>query len=307
MITTKTSRTLWRSGDLRNSRSGSKLLFGRMFEDWTIESSLFSPGGKVFCIASAGCTTLELAARGHLVDAVDINPAQVRYLKERLSGYNYSEGAVDRYLRKARGFLSWIGPRKGEWETFLLMRDPLEQIHFWKTHLIPGLPAKLLDIALHRLVLRFFYNEKFLEILPANFGQIIRNRLERCFSIHPNRSNTFAWRLLMGSESPEQRLHVPITIVPNIYCDDALHFLESRPSGCYDGFSLSNILDGADEDYAIKLWNEVRRTARPGVVVVLRSFLEPTTESENFLASQDRAMLWGRILVSKGESSCCSA
>ena len=273
-----------------------------MFEDWTIESSLFSPGGKVFCIASAGCTTLELAARGHLVDAVDLNPAQAHYLKERISGTTYREGKVDHYLRKVRRFLSWIGPGREQLEKFLLLRDPAEQIHFWKTRLIPGMHAKLLDVALKRFVFRFLNHEKCLETPSAQFGQIIRKRLERSFGIHPNRTNDYAWRRLLDRESPEQPAKAPITIVPRVYCNDAVHFRESRPPGRYDGFSLSNILDGAEEDYAKRLWSAVRRAAKPGAVSVLRSFHEPANDGESFWASQDRAMLWGRIIVCKRES-----
>jgi S-adenosylmethionine:diacylglycerol 3-amino-3-carboxypropyl transferase len=293
-----------RTTDMRSVslRFRSKLLFGRMFEDWTLESSLFSPGGKVFCIASAGCTTLELAARGHLVDSVDINPAQARYIKERLSGAPYRDGVVDHHLRKARRFLSWIGLGGKKLETFLLMRDPAEQIHFWKTRLISNVHSRLLDIALSRLVLRFFQYEKSHRSLRAQFSRNIRQRLERSFSIHPNRTNIFAWRLLMDREAPEQPAKVPITIVPSVRCDEAVHFLETCSPDYYDGFSLSNILAGAGEDYSKRLWNAVHRAARPGAVIVLRSFHEPRNDSESFWASQDRAMLWGRIIVCKRES-----
>jgi S-adenosylmethionine:diacylglycerol 3-amino-3-carboxypropyl transferase len=57
-----TSDTPWRDAGL---------MFGRMFEDWSVEARLFPPGGRVFCIASAGCTAIALAARGHDVTAVD--------------------------------------------------------------------------------------------------------------------------------------------------------------------------------------------------------------------------------------------
>ncbi len=302
MIAAGTSQTLRQGGSFRSIRTGSKLLFGRMFEDWTIESTLFSPGGRVFCIASAGCSTLELAGRGHPVDAVDLNPVQVRYVRERVSGAVCREGIVDHHLRKARRFLSWFGPCKEELETFLCLQDPKEQIHFWETRLIHGIPAKLVELALHRWMLRFFYQEKFLKDLPVNFGQIIRKRFERSFSLHPNQSNHFVWRLLMGSDSPEKTKNAPITIVPNVHCDDAAHFLESGPPARYDGFSLSNILDGAEADYAKRLWHAVERASRPGAVIVLRSFQEPENEKESFWASQDRAMLWGRIVVCKKES-----
>ena len=48
-----------------------------MYEDRAIELDAFPAGGHVFCIASAGCTAFELAARGDEVTAVDVNPSQL--------------------------------------------------------------------------------------------------------------------------------------------------------------------------------------------------------------------------------------
>ena len=44
-----------------------------MYEDSAVELTAFPPGGRVFCIASAGCTAFDLAAQGHDVTAVDVN------------------------------------------------------------------------------------------------------------------------------------------------------------------------------------------------------------------------------------------
>ena len=50
---------------------------GRMLEDAAIELSTFQPGGRVFTIASAGCTAMALARRGDRVTAVDVHPGQI--------------------------------------------------------------------------------------------------------------------------------------------------------------------------------------------------------------------------------------
>ena len=78
--------TAWQSGRFRAARAGSrKLLFGCMYEDAEIELRAFQPDGRIFCIASAGCTAMKLAAH-HAVVAVDINPVQLAYVQERLGG-----------------------------------------------------------------------------------------------------------------------------------------------------------------------------------------------------------------------------
>ena len=73
--------TAWQNGRFRAGRAGPrKLLFGCMYEDAEIELRAFQPGGRIFCIASAGCTAMRLAAH-HTVVAVDINPVQLAYVQ----------------------------------------------------------------------------------------------------------------------------------------------------------------------------------------------------------------------------------
>ena len=56
--------TAWQSGRFRAARAGSrKLLFGCMYEDAEIELGAFQPDGRIFCIASAGCTAMRLAVQ----------------------------------------------------------------------------------------------------------------------------------------------------------------------------------------------------------------------------------------------------
>jgi S-adenosylmethionine:diacylglycerol 3-amino-3-carboxypropyl transferase len=78
---------------------------------------------------------------------------------------------------------------------------------------------------------------------------------------------------------------------------DAADYLEGEPPASFGGFTLSNILDGADETYARRLFAAVRRAAAPGAVVVLRSFGEPRVEGPTGHAGEDRSMLWGVVDV----------
>ena len=78
---------------------------------------------------------------------------------------------------------------------------------------------------------------------------------------------------------------------------DAAEFFEGCPPRSFDGFTLSNILDGADEAYGARLLAAVRRAAAPGAVAILRSFREPADDDEARRAAADRALIWGSIRV----------
>jgi S-adenosylmethionine:diacylglycerol 3-amino-3-carboxypropyl transferase len=78
---------------------------------------------------------------------------------------------------------------------------------------------------------------------------------------------------------------------------DAATFLESEPPGSFDGITLSNILDGADDAYRERLLAAVKRAAAPDAMTVLRSFGDADTDSPFNRAEDDRAMLWGSVLV----------
>ena len=55
----------------------------------------------------------------------------------------------------------------------------------------------------------------------------------------------------------------------------AAEFLEGCPPSTYDAFALSNIGDGASQEYLRRLRNAVEHAAAPNAVVVSRTFVEP--------------------------------
>jgi S-adenosylmethionine:diacylglycerol 3-amino-3-carboxypropyl transferase len=77
--------TPWQSGRFAGRPGPGKLLFGRVFEDSAIEATAFPAGSRVVCIASAGCTAIELSTT-RTVTAVDINPVQLAYAQRRAAG-----------------------------------------------------------------------------------------------------------------------------------------------------------------------------------------------------------------------------
>ena len=262
-----------------------QVLFGQMWEDPAIELGVFRAGARIFAIASAGCTARALSAHGCRVTAVDINPVQLAYAK---SGF-VADGAADRALAQLRRLTPFVGWTGRHLDSFLDLVDPSEQLAYWRTHLATARFRCVLDTLLRPRTLARFYDSALLAQLPANFGEVLRQRLERGFALHSNRTNPYLHRLLRGTPIPTATLVVPIVW----HVADAIQFLAQVPPESFDGFTISNILDGASSDYAERLYEGIARAGAPASPVVVRSFAEPSTP----LAAQDRALIWGRVTV----------
>jgi S-adenosylmethionine:diacylglycerol 3-amino-3-carboxypropyl transferase len=271
------------------------LMFSHMFEDWTLEARVFAPRGRVFSIASAGCTAIALAARGHDVTAVDVNPAQVAFVRARLQGAPLAEGSVDRFLARARGARRAIGWTEAKLREFLSMDDVGAQHRFWTAHLETRRLKVLLATLLSQAVLQMFYPAPLARAVPRAFASVLRQRLARGFATHVNRTNPYAWLLLLGEST---RVAPPAAAGSiRLFQADAAEYLEASSPGSFDAFTLSNILDAADVGYARRLQAAIEHAARPQAVVVMRSFAEPDRPEDDEWARQDRALLWGAITV----------
>jgi S-adenosylmethionine:diacylglycerol 3-amino-3-carboxypropyl transferase len=291
--------TPWQRGRLDARQGKPRLLFGQMYEDWDIEAEVLPASGRVFCIASAGSTSMALAARGLTVTAVDINPAQVDYVRARLGGAAPRAGMADWFFATGRRFLPLMGLRRSKIRQFLELADPSDQVRFWHARLDTARFKVALAVAINPFALRSIYSSTFVRVLPKRFDRIIRSRLERCWGLHPNRTNPYAWRFLLGTDPPD---YVAPTLAAErieLVCADAAAYLESCPPASFIGFSLSNILDGTEPAYGERLMVAVRRSAQAGAVVVLRSFMEPPPGESTEWAARDRSMLWGRLTVEK--------
>jgi S-adenosylmethionine:diacylglycerol 3-amino-3-carboxypropyl transferase len=263
-----------------------------MYEDAEIELGAFEPGGRIFCIASAGCTSMRLAAH-HTVVAVDINPVQLAYVQRRLGGGSVQRGSAERILDFARTLAPIAGWNRRTLRAFLDLDDPEQQIPYWRRHLDTWRFRVAFAFLFSRLMLRTVYSAAFLDCLPPNFGMVLRARMERCFALHPNRTNPYARALLLG----EMRSSPEVTELQQIQltCADAADFLEGQPAGSFTGFSLSNILDGTNAAYQQRLFAALQHAAAPGAIAVVRSFREPQSWTETNHAAEDRAMLWGVV------------
>lgn len=286
-------RNPWNAGRLGSGNGPQRLLFGQMYEDAAIEREAFAGKGRIFCIASAGNTAMRLAEE-HEVIACDINPVQLAYAQSRANADVVRTGDAERAMQFGRLLAPLAGWRKKTVLTFLRLSDPAEQIAFWHAHLGTARFRAGLDVMLSSAVLRLLYAPEFLTILPPKFGAVMRQRWERCFVTHANATNPYVWSLLLDDSIPEQwRRTAEIDFVVG----DAAAYLESCAEGSFDGFALSNILDGAGPCYAERLSQAVRRAGTDKAVVVRRSFAEPSSDLSANCAERDRSMLWGIVDV----------
>jgi hypothetical protein len=264
-----------------------------MYEDAEIEREALQDKARVFCIASAGGTALELSSH-HEVVACDINPAQLAYAERRASGGPVETGDAERAMNFARVFMPLVGWRAGLLRDFIALSDVDEQMEFWRKHLDTRRFRVGFDILMSPAILGAAYAAQFLHLLPRHFGAVLRKRLERGFARHQNISNPYARALLLSEGSADLQSR---TQNIRFILSDAASWLESCPARYFDGFALSNILDGAEPAYRSRLSRAVRRAATNEAVVVSRSFAEPPPGIENNYAESDRSMLWGVVDV----------
>ena len=276
-VSTAVADAAWQRGRFDARPGPSKVLFGRMYEDASIELGAFRRGQRVFCIASAGCTV------------------QLAYAQRRIEGAQVARGVAERLMAFARAFAPVLGWWPARLRTFLDLEDPKEQVAYWRRHLDNRRFRAAFDGLLSLTALRAVYASPLLSFLPAHFGALMRGRMERCFARHSNRGNPYARALLLGalSDAPPPPQAREIRLVHA----DAATCLEAAPAGSFHGFALSNILDGADRAYERRLIAAVKRAAAPDAVSVVRSFREARIALPTNRAADDRAMLWGVVDV----------
>jgi len=293
-MSSASNSTVWEHGRFDARRGAGKILFGRMYEDTTIETGAFAKAGRIFCIASAGCTAMALAA-DHDVVAVDINAVQLAYAERRFRGEHGFPGTAERLMSFGRSFAPLVGWWPAQVREFLELQDSQQQTAYWRRVLDTRRFRASVDGFLSLTTLRTVYAHSFLDFLPSHLGAVMRGRMARCFGLHPNRTNPYARALLLG-EFADTVAPPQAKSIRAIHAD-AAGFLQEQPTASFDGFALSNILDGATESYKNRLYAAIQQAAAPGAVVVQRSFREPPFNLSNNRAADDRAMLWGIVEV----------
>ena len=285
--------TAWEIGSLKGKRGGHRLVFGQMHEDSEVEGRAFEGGGRVFCIASAGDTARRLAGQCEVV-ACDLNPVQLQYAQARCNGAMPRRGDAERAVEMARQMAPVVGWKRGLVDEFLEMTDVEDQATFWRVHLDTAIFRGSFGLLLSRPAMRLIYAKKFLECLPPHFGEVMRARLARGFARHVNATNPYARALLRGEMMDAASAgSAQIRFV----LGDAASYLESCAAGSFDGFALSNILDGASVPYRRRLVRAVRQAASGKAKVVIRSFGEPGAGMTTNHAEEDRSLVWGVVDV----------
>lgn len=288
--------TPWRSGRLDARQRRPRLLFGRMYEDPTVELAALPEGGRVLAVASAGDVALALARAGRQVTAIDVNPAQVAYVAARMAGAAPIPGAVDRLLGAGRAFLRLAGWRRGLVDWFCDLDDPAVQAAMWRAELATPAVRRLAAAALRPALLRLAYGRAFVDAAPSGLGRTLLRRVEVGVGRHANRSNPWIHLLLRGRWTLEEPALPPLGSLRLLHTELAAH-LDSVPSCSYDGFALSNVLDGPGPTYRTRLLAAVRRAAAPGAVAVLRTLAVPASAAAAEHAANDRALIWGGVGV----------
>ncbi len=265
-------------------RGKPRLLFGRMFEDPEIELAAFRPASRIFAIASGGDMAITLANAGHHVVAADLNPAQIEYVGERLRGAAPRPGRIDGALRNG---LLFAGKRQ-ERERFCAMTDPEEQVRYWREHLESPLLRFLMRLATSRFLLRRTYSDQVIDSIPPRFDLEVLARLRRGFGTYPNAENPFVRGYLLGDLSPVRFTGGSLELVTS----GAAEYLETVPAKSFDGFTLSNIFDGAGPDYSNRLLRAVKNAAVPSATTAIRRFA-----GHNGL---ERSLIWGAVEIHRG-------
>jgi Protein of unknown function (DUF3419) len=290
--------TPWRHGRLRAAArpwARPRLLFGRMYEDPAIELAALPAGGRILCVASAGDVAMALARAGREVTAIDVNPAQIAYVERRLRGEPATAGAADRLMGLVRAALRPAGWHRGLVDEFCALDEPAEQVRLWRERLATPAVRRLAALATSPPMLRLAYGRPFVAVTPARLGPAMLDRVEAGLARHPNRDNPWA-SLLFRGRWPDEPAPGPAGL--DLVTGELAAWLEKAPARSFDGFALSNMLDGPGAAYRERLLAAVRRAARPGAVAVLRTLGAPRSPADARRAPTDRTLLWGGITVS---------
>jgi hypothetical protein len=278
-------KTAWNTGRLAGS-GPPRLIFGRMYEDPEVEARAL-PAGRTLVIASAGDVAFALAAAGRDVVAIDINPAQVEYVRDRMAGAPQRAGQADRYLALAARALPLFGMSPDRLRRFFDLDDTGVQAAAWRR--LAGRRFRAAMAVAFGLALRLAYRSELASALPSGFAGEMEARLERGFAMHPNRSNPIA-PALFGLPTPPASAHRV-----DVEQAEVLQFMRAQPAGSFDGFALSNIADGAPLGFREELLKAARRISRSGAVAVLRTLAVPRSRDDAASAASYRGLIWGGI------------
>ena len=144
--------------------------------------------------------------------------------------------------------------------------------------------------ALSRPALRLVFGQPFVDRIPADLPQLIKERVDAAFLNSPILENGYLWQTFLGRYPPhesglpiylQKRHHAQIqesqTRV-SLATGDAAAWLEEQPPVSIGFFALSNILEVTTPEYAARLTQAIYDSAKPGAVVCMRSIFPPAAD-----------------------------
>lgn len=287
----------WRSAGRRGD--GERILFGVSYEDERIELDAFADARRVCVVATSGEVVAACAAAGLEVVAVDFNPAQLAYARERVAGGPTRRGSAQLVMDTLRQGLTAVAPawRPRHLISHLLHDDGPAARQYWDEALDSRAFRAVVKASLQPgLRLGVLARPELFGFLPPRFHRVIRERIADGLERHGMAGNRFAWRLLAGRELPGWHLPEVDQEAITWQLADVADHLESVPEGSYDGVSLSNVVDGVPRHFGRRLLTAARRAVRRGGPIVWRTFSDPGLPGPG-RAAEESAMVWGQVQV----------
>jgi hypothetical protein len=299
-----------------------------MYEDSGVELAAFAQAGRVLAIASAGDTAAALAAAGHRVTAVDINPVQLDYARQRWGAEfcrprtRGSElgptvlGTADlgtAELGTAELGTAELGTAElgtadlGTAERMLAVgRLAARTLPGWRRAELdrflrlddPAVQEHWWRDRLDRPAFRALFGaavRPLAALLPAGLRDVVEPRFDvilrqRLGAAFGRYPNaTNPWAWLLLLGHDMPGSVAPVANGVDWVRADVVDHLLAVPAGSYDAATLSNILDGAPRQLAQRLVSGLRHAVRGPAI--LRSFASKPPIPGRLLP--DRALLWG--------------
>lgn len=196
-------------------------------------------------------------------------------------------GEIEHKLKRAMKLFRIFIHSQGRIESALTQPTLVAQRQFYEEQWNSWRWRTALKIGLSRSALRLAYGKQFVDSLPEDFADVIRQSLAHTFLNFPAQDNGYLWQTFLG-RYPANENALPIYLQPErwkevkMYAEkmnpetaDAAEWLQLREARSINFFALSNILEVTSAGYAEKLAEAVGHAAQSGALICLRWILPP--------------------------------